>query len=174
MMTITEKILAAHCGRKEVKPGELINAKLDLVLANDITAPIAIKEFRAAGAKMTHCLCVFDYASDRLNQHEGRDNLAKNDIRLHVLANWDDVLDTGLSKATSLKTPASRLLIFSRIPRIGAARWASCKRSPRSKFRIQSVVSSRFQGWSQATKDYSRLSLSPTSHSCIFSTPVDA
>ncbi len=53
---------------------------------------------RAAGAKMTHCLCVFDYASDRLNQHEGRDNLAKNGIILHVLANWDDVLDTGLSK----------------------------------------------------------------------------
>ena len=50
-MTITEKILAAHCGKKEVKPGELINAKLDLVLANDITAPISIKEFRAAGAK---------------------------------------------------------------------------------------------------------------------------
>lgn len=53
---------------------------------------------RAAGAKMTHCLCVFDYASDRLNQHEGRINLARNDISLHVLANWDDVLDTGLSK----------------------------------------------------------------------------
>jgi len=53
---------------------------------------------RGAGAKMTHCLCVFDYASDRLNQHEGRINLAKNDISLHVLANWDDVLDAGLSK----------------------------------------------------------------------------
>ncbi len=50
-MTITEKILAAHCAKKEVVPGELINARLDLVLANDITAPIAIKEFRAAGAK---------------------------------------------------------------------------------------------------------------------------
>ncbi len=36
---------------------------------------------RGAGAKMTHCLCVFDYASDRLNQHEGKINLAKNDIR---------------------------------------------------------------------------------------------
>ena len=41
---------------------------------------------------------VFDYASDRLNQHEGKINLAKNDIALHVLANWDDVLDTGLAK----------------------------------------------------------------------------
>ncbi len=53
---------------------------------------------RGAGAKMTHCLCVFDYASDRLNLHEGKNNLAKNDIELHVLANWDDVLDTGSSK----------------------------------------------------------------------------
>lgn len=50
-MTITEKILAAHCGKKEVSPGELINAKVDLILANDITAPIAITEFRKTGAK---------------------------------------------------------------------------------------------------------------------------
>jgi len=51
MMTITEKILADHSGRKEVHPGELINAKVDLILANDITAPIAINEFRMAGGK---------------------------------------------------------------------------------------------------------------------------
>lgn len=44
-MTITEKILADHCGKREVFPGELIMAKVDLVLANDVTAPIAIKEF---------------------------------------------------------------------------------------------------------------------------------
>ncbi|MGQ9570486.1 MAG: 3-isopropylmalate dehydratase large subunit [Thermodesulfovibrionales bacterium] len=50
-MTITEKILAAHSGRKEVSPGELINAKVDLILANDITAPIAITEFKKIGAK---------------------------------------------------------------------------------------------------------------------------
>lgn len=50
-MTITEKILAAHADKKEVSPGELINAKVDLVLANDITAPIAIQEFKKIGAK---------------------------------------------------------------------------------------------------------------------------
>ncbi len=50
-MTITEKILAAHAGKKEVSAGELINAKVDLILANDITAPIAIKEFEKIGAK---------------------------------------------------------------------------------------------------------------------------
>lgn len=50
-MTITEKILAAHAGKDEVKPGELINAKLDMVLANDITGPLAIKEFEKIGRK---------------------------------------------------------------------------------------------------------------------------
>lgn len=47
--TITEKILAAHSGKASVKPGELINAKIDLVLGNDITAPTAIKEFERIG-----------------------------------------------------------------------------------------------------------------------------
>ncbi|NCO82824.1 MAG: 3-isopropylmalate dehydratase large subunit [Nitrospirae bacterium CG_4_10_14_3_um_filter_44_29] len=50
-MTITEKILAAHAGKKKVEPGELINAKVDIILANDITAPIAIQEFKKIGAK---------------------------------------------------------------------------------------------------------------------------
>src|ERR1035437_4601717 len=49
--TITQKILAAHCGKASVEPGELINARLDLVLGNDITAPIAIREFEKIGAK---------------------------------------------------------------------------------------------------------------------------
>lgn len=50
-MTITEKILAVHAGKDIVAPGELIKAKVDLVLANDITAPIAIREFRKTGAR---------------------------------------------------------------------------------------------------------------------------
>ncbi|AQS58025.1 3-isopropylmalate dehydratase large subunit [Desulforamulus ferrireducens] len=48
-MTITEKILAAAAGKDSVKPGELINARVDLVLGNDITAPVAIKEFQKIG-----------------------------------------------------------------------------------------------------------------------------
>jgi 3-isopropylmalate/(R)-2-methylmalate dehydratase large subunit len=50
-VTITEKILAAHAGKEGLSPGELINAKVDLILANDITAPISIKEFKKIGAK---------------------------------------------------------------------------------------------------------------------------
>ena len=48
-MTITEKILAAHAGLPEVTPGQLVECRLDVVLANDITAPIAIREFRKTG-----------------------------------------------------------------------------------------------------------------------------
>ncbi len=49
-MTMTQKILAAHAGLPEVKAGQLIEAKLDLCLGNDITAPVAINEFERCGA----------------------------------------------------------------------------------------------------------------------------
>ncbi len=49
-MTMTQKILAAHAGLKEVKTGQFIEADLDIVLANDITGPVAIKEFNKMGA----------------------------------------------------------------------------------------------------------------------------
>ena len=49
-MTITEKILCAHTDHQGVRPGMLINAKVDIALGNDITAPIAIAEFRKTGA----------------------------------------------------------------------------------------------------------------------------
>jgi len=48
-MTMTEKILAAHCGRDTVEPGEIVMCDVDLALASDITAPLAIREFRKAG-----------------------------------------------------------------------------------------------------------------------------
>ncbi len=54
-MTMTQKILAAHCGKKDLQPGDMILADTDLVLGNDITAPVAINEFQKAG-----CDCVFD------------------------------------------------------------------------------------------------------------------
>ncbi|MBQ3109403.1 MAG: 3-isopropylmalate dehydratase large subunit, partial [Clostridia bacterium] len=48
-MTMTQKILAAHAGLDHVTAGQLIEAKLDIVLGNDITTPVAIKEFKKAG-----------------------------------------------------------------------------------------------------------------------------
>lgn len=54
-MTMTQKILAAHCGEKSVEAGQIIMADLDLVLGNDITTPVAINEFNKAG-----CDCVYN------------------------------------------------------------------------------------------------------------------
>ncbi|HHW22332.1 MAG TPA: 3-isopropylmalate dehydratase large subunit [Clostridiaceae bacterium] len=48
-MTMTQKILAAHTGLEKVVPGQLIEADLDLVLGNDITSPVAVKEFNKTG-----------------------------------------------------------------------------------------------------------------------------
>lgn len=50
-MTITEKILSAHAGKKAVAPGELIDVRIDLALANDITAPLAIQAFNEIRVK---------------------------------------------------------------------------------------------------------------------------
>ena len=48
-MTMTQKILASHAGLEKVCAGQLINAKLDIVLGNDITTPVAVNEFKKAG-----------------------------------------------------------------------------------------------------------------------------
>lgn len=47
-MTMTQKILAAHAGLDSVVPGQLIEANIDLALANDITGPVAIRELKKA------------------------------------------------------------------------------------------------------------------------------
>jgi 3-isopropylmalate/(R)-2-methylmalate dehydratase large subunit len=50
-MTLAEKILAAHCDRKEVRPGDLINCRVDFLMANDVTAPLSIQQFEKLGVK---------------------------------------------------------------------------------------------------------------------------
>ena len=48
-MTIVEKIIANHCGKKTVYPGEFVSVKVDLVMAHDCTGPLAISQFRLIG-----------------------------------------------------------------------------------------------------------------------------
>ena len=106
-------------GTKQIE-GNLEAGKRVLLVEDLITDGLSKLRFnigiRGAGAKMTHCLCVFDYASDRLKQHEGKDALAKNDIALHVLANWDDVLDTGTSKKYFTEEQNQQIIDFLRDP----------------------------------------------------------
>lgn len=54
-MTMTQKILAAHCGKEAVTAGEIVLANVDLVLGNDITSPVAINEFEKAGCDGVFC-----------------------------------------------------------------------------------------------------------------------
>ena len=54
-MTMSQKILAAHAWLESVKAGQLINAELDMVLGNDITSPVAVKEFEKAGFSCIRC-----------------------------------------------------------------------------------------------------------------------
>ena len=65
-MNLTEKILAAHTDRKDVTPGEFINARVDMIVSNDITAPIAINEFRKLGVDK-----VFDKLASRYCERPG-------------------------------------------------------------------------------------------------------
>jgi orotate phosphoribosyltransferase len=106
-------------GTKQIE-GILEPGKRVLLVEDLITDGLSKLRFnigiRGAGARMTHCLCIFDYASDRLNQHEGRGALAKNDIELHVLANWDDVLDTGISKRYFTEDQNRQIIEFLRDP----------------------------------------------------------
>jgi orotate phosphoribosyltransferase len=71
---------------------------------------------RAEGARITHCLCIFEYGSERLNLHEGKEVLAKHGIELHALADWDDVLDTGLSQQYFNKEANQQILDFLKDP----------------------------------------------------------
>ena len=50
-MTITEKILADHAGLKSVSPGDLIDARIDIIMGHDLSTPLAIKEMERIGAK---------------------------------------------------------------------------------------------------------------------------
>jgi len=50
-LTATQKIVARHCGRDAVAIGETVTVKVDLAMSNDMTSPLAVKQFRSAGAK---------------------------------------------------------------------------------------------------------------------------
>jgi len=106
-------------GTKQIE-GILEAGKRVLLVEDLITDGLSKLRFnigiRGAGAKMTHCLCVFDYASDRLGLHEGEKNLAEHEIKLLTLANWDDVLNTGLSENYFTRNQSEQILDFLKDP----------------------------------------------------------
>jgi orotate phosphoribosyltransferase len=71
---------------------------------------------RAAGSRITHCLCVFEYGSDELDLHEGQKNLAEHRIESHALANWDHVLAAGRGKKYLSEDATKQILDFLKDP----------------------------------------------------------
>jgi 3-isopropylmalate/(R)-2-methylmalate dehydratase large subunit len=102
--TITEKILLAHTDKKSIAPGEFIYAKIDLALGNDITAPIAIQEFEAVGAKKVFdrrkIALVPDHftpAKDKKSAEQAK--ILKNFSRKHKIVNYFEVGRMGVEHA---------------------------------------------------------------------------
>jgi 3-isopropylmalate/(R)-2-methylmalate dehydratase large subunit len=103
-MTITEKILAAHAGKKSVAPGELVDAKIDLALANDITGPLAIQAFNDIGAKRVfhrdRVALVLDHftpAKDILSAENCK--TLRDFSKAHHLTNFFDIGQVGIEHA---------------------------------------------------------------------------
>ncbi len=100
-MTISEKILAAHAGLNEVVPGQLINAKLDIVLANDITAPVAINEFEKVGAdkvfdKSRICLVPDHFAPNKDIKSAEQVNKVRKFAKKYEIENFFEVGKMGI------------------------------------------------------------------------------
>lgn len=100
-MTMTEKILAAHAGKEFVNPGELINVKLDLVLGNDITSPIAIREFEKIGVDRVFdrekiALVPDHFTPNKDIKSAEQAKVVRNFARKHQIVNYFEVGEMGI------------------------------------------------------------------------------
>ena len=103
-MTMTQKILAAHAGLEEVRAGQLINARLDEVLGNDITTPVAINEFNKAGFTSvfdkTRINIVLDHFVPNKDVKSAQQSKQCRDFaREHGIVNFFDVGKMGIEHA---------------------------------------------------------------------------
>lgn len=100
-MTITEKILALHAGVKEVSPGDLIEVKVDMALANDITAPLAIETFRKIGTKRVFdnekiALVADHFVPNKDIQSAGQVKLIRDFARQYEIKNYFEGGESGI------------------------------------------------------------------------------
>ena len=102
--TITQKILAAHSGKDYVEPGELIMARVDIALGNDITAPFAIRAFHEAGAQQVFdrervVLVADHFAPNKDIASANQCQILRNFAREHNLTHYYDGGQMGVEHA---------------------------------------------------------------------------
>ena len=103
-MTMTQKILAAHAGLQEVSPGQLIECDLDLTLANDVTAPMAIRIMRQNGIDRVFdnervCLVLDHFVPNKDIKSAEQCKLCREFAHGHELVNFFDVGTMGIEHA---------------------------------------------------------------------------
>ncbi len=103
-MTMTQQILAAHSGQENVEPGQLIEADLDLVLGNDITAPVAIREMARHGLDSVFdrdkiALVLDHFTPNKDIQSAAQCAGVRDFAKKHGIANFFDVGDMGIEHA---------------------------------------------------------------------------
>ena len=103
-MTMTQKILAAHAGLPNVTAGQLIRAKVDLVLGNDITAPVAIKEFEKAGIERVFdkdkiALVMDHFTPNKDIKAAEQCKVVREFAKKHAITNFFDVGKVGVEHA---------------------------------------------------------------------------
>ena len=103
-MTMTQKILAAHAGLDSVVAGQLIEADIDLALANDITGPVAIRELKKAGLDKvldrTKVALVMDHFTPNKDIKSAEQCMeCRNFAKQHDIVNFFDVGNMGIEHA---------------------------------------------------------------------------
>ena len=103
-MTMTQKILAAHAGLKEVKAGQFIEIDLDLVLGNDITSPVAIKEFEKMGSTKVYdkdkvAIVLDHFVPNKDIKSAEQCKISRNFAKKHSITNFFDVGQMGIEHA---------------------------------------------------------------------------
>ncbi|HXF82666.1 MAG TPA: 3-isopropylmalate dehydratase large subunit [bacterium] len=101
-LTITEKILAAHAGVPSVRPGEIIDCRVDFVFANDITAPLAIQEFEKMGVARVfdpdRVAFVLDhYVPNKDIASANQCKITREFVRRHALPHFYDIGRAGIA-----------------------------------------------------------------------------
>lgn len=136
-MTMSQKILAAHAGLPQVKAGQLIEAKLDMVLGNDVTSPVAINVFNDSSAKgvfdNTKIAMVMDHFTPNKDIKAAQQCLQVRQFAdKYDIKNYYDVGEMGIEHALLPEKGLSAQAVFASAPIPIHARTARLARFPQA------------------------------------------
>ena len=161
-MTMSQKILAAHCGKSQVNIGEIVMAKVDLVLGNDITAPVAIKEYAKINNRNVFdnqkiALVMDHFTPNKDIKAAEQCKLVRTFAKANSIKNFFDVGEMGVEHALlpekglvgsghvvlgadSTPVPMARFLLFIFAPGMATTDMAYAMASGKAWFKVPSAI----------------------------------